>query len=136
MFNAVLYAKRTGIAWHYLPHGFPPHATVYGYFAAWSKQGIFTDLNYQLTGLVRAITAAPSNPLRPSETNPRRDDLRQRPTGHPGHRRRQEIVGRERGIITDTFGLLLAVIVTAASASDSASDSNLPKLTKTGSTPD
>jgi hypothetical protein len=48
----------------------------------------------------------------------------QRPTGHPGHRRRQEIVGRERGIITDTLGLLLIDLLSH------------PTLTKTGSTPD
>ena len=30
----------------------------------------------------------------------------------------KKIIGRERGIITDTLGLLLAVIVTAASVSD------------------
>ena len=53
IFNAILYVNRTGIAWRYLPHDFPPHATVYGYFALWSKEGIFTELNYQLTGLVR-----------------------------------------------------------------------------------
>lgn len=34
IFNAILYVNRTGIAWRYLPHDFPPHATVYGYFAA------------------------------------------------------------------------------------------------------
>ena len=53
IFNAILYVNRTGIAWRYLPHDFPPYRTVYGYFAAWSKEGIFTELNYQLTGLVR-----------------------------------------------------------------------------------
>ncbi len=53
IFNAILYINRTGIAWRYLPHDFPPYRTVYGYFAAWSKEGIFTELNYQLTGLVR-----------------------------------------------------------------------------------
>jgi transposase len=53
IFNAILYLNHTGIAWRYLPHDFPPHATVYGYFAAWSKEGIFTELNYDLTGLVR-----------------------------------------------------------------------------------
>ncbi|MFE2721489.1 transposase [Kitasatospora sp. NPDC059327] len=30
--NAILYVARTGIAWRYLPHDFPPHTTVYGYF--------------------------------------------------------------------------------------------------------
>ena len=53
IFNAILYVNRTGIAWRYLPHDFPPHATVYGYFALWSREGIFAELNYHLTGLVR-----------------------------------------------------------------------------------
>lgn len=33
-FNAILYVNRTGITWRYLPHSFPPHATVYAYYAA------------------------------------------------------------------------------------------------------
>ncbi len=28
--NAILYVNRTGIAWRYLPHDFPPWQTVYG----------------------------------------------------------------------------------------------------------
>ena len=28
--NAILYVNRTGIAWEYLPHDFPPFKTVYG----------------------------------------------------------------------------------------------------------
>jgi transposase len=28
IFNAILYLNRTGIAWKYLPHDFPPHHTV------------------------------------------------------------------------------------------------------------
>jgi transposase len=53
IFNAIFYLNRTGIPWRYLPHDFPPYRTVYGYFAAWSKEGIFTELNYELAGLVR-----------------------------------------------------------------------------------
>src|SRR5882757_1267730 len=53
IFNAILYVNRTGIPWRYLPHDLPPYRTVYGYFAAWSKEGIFAELNYDLTGLVR-----------------------------------------------------------------------------------
>jgi len=30
IFNAILYVNRTGIVRRYLPHDFPPHATVYG----------------------------------------------------------------------------------------------------------
>jgi transposase len=53
IFNAILYVNRTGIAWRYLPHDLPPYQTVYAYFAAWTKEGVFTELNHDLTGLVR-----------------------------------------------------------------------------------
>ncbi|WP_051820340.1 IS5/IS1182 family transposase [Streptomyces sp. NRRL S-920] len=46
-------------------------------------------------------------------------DLHEHPRQEPGHRRGQEIVGRKRSIITDTLGLLLAVLVTAAGVQDS-----------------
>ncbi len=39
--DAILYVDRTGIPWRYLPHDFAPWETVYGYFAAWQKDGIF-----------------------------------------------------------------------------------------------
>ncbi|MFI0793626.1 transposase [Micromonospora rubida] len=37
--NAILYVARTGIAWEYLPHGFPPARTVYDYYAKWEAGG-------------------------------------------------------------------------------------------------
>jgi len=40
IFNAILYLNRTGIPWRYLPHDFPPHGTVYSYYAAWRDEGI------------------------------------------------------------------------------------------------
>ena len=53
IFNAILYVNRTGIAWRYLPHDLPPWQTVYGSYTAWTKEGLFAELNYQLTGLAR-----------------------------------------------------------------------------------
>src|SRR5437588_6794664 len=53
VFNALLYLNRTGIAWRYLPHDFPPHQSVYGYFAAWTTDGVFADLHHDLTALAR-----------------------------------------------------------------------------------
>lgn len=86
IFNAILYVNRTGIAWRYLPHDFPPHPTVYGYFAAWSEEGILTALNYQLTGLSVTTTAAPPHPPHPSWTA-KASEIHQRPTVHTAHRR-------------------------------------------------
>ena len=47
LMNAILYVDRTGIPWRYLPHDFPPHQTVYGYFAHWEADGIFDQLTLQ-----------------------------------------------------------------------------------------
>ncbi len=61
VFNAILYVNRTGIAWKYLPHDFPSYNTVYAYYAAWRDEGIFAQLNYELTGLARVKEAAGPN---------------------------------------------------------------------------
>jgi transposase len=139
IFNAILYVNRTGIAWRYLPHDFPPHATVYGYFALWSKEGIFTELNYHLTGLVRdhhGRAAEPTASIMDTQSVKTSTNV---PLETQGIDAGKKIVGRKRGIITDTLGLLLAVIVAAASVSDNAIGNSLldqattthPAMTKT-----
>jgi len=139
IFNAILYVNRTGIAWRYLPHDFPPHPTVYGYFALWSKEGIFTELNYNLTGLVRdhhGRTTEPTASIMDTQSVKTSANV---PLDTQGTDAGKKIVGRKRGIITDTLGLLLAVIVTAAGVSDNAIGNDLldqatttyPTLTKT-----
>lgn len=139
IFNAILYVNRTGIAWRYLPHDFPPHATVYGYFALWSKEGIFTELNYHLTGLVRdhqGRTTEPSASIMDTQSVKTSTNV---PAASQGIDAGKKIVGRKRGIITDTLGLLLAIIVTAASVSDNTignalldqATTDYPTLTKT-----
>jgi transposase len=139
IFNAILYVNRTGIPWRYLPHDFPPHPTVYGYFTAWSKEGVFTDLNYDLTGLVRdhhGRATAPTASIMDTQSVKTSHNV---PADSQGIDAGKKIVGRKRGIITDVLGLLLAVVVTAASASDNAIGRDLldlatdthPTLTKT-----
>ena len=117
----------------------PIHATVYGYFAAWSKEGIFTELNYNLTGLVRdhhGRTIQPTASIMDIQSVKTSTNV---PIATQGTDAGKKIVGRKRGIITDTLGLLLAVIVTAASVSDNLIGMHLleqattthPTLTKT-----
>lgn len=118
IFNAILYVNRTGIAWRYLPHDLPPWQTVYWYFKTWGDDGIFTDLNYGLNGLVRhksGRTTTPSASIMDTQSVKTSTNV---PTATQGIDAGKRIVGRKRGIVTDTLGLLLAVIVTAASASD------------------
>jgi len=61
--NAVLYLLRTGCAWDYLPHDFPPSDTVYGYFRQWEAEGTLERLHATLRRRVREAegrAAAPS----------------------------------------------------------------------------
>ena len=118
--NAILYVNRTGIAWRYLPHDLPPWQTVYWYFKTWTDDGIFTDLNYNLNGLVRnksGRTGTPTASIMDTQSVKTSTNV---PTATQGIDAGKRIVGRKRGIVTDTLGLLLAVIVTAASVSDNA----------------
>ncbi|MFJ2186425.1 IS5 family transposase [Kitasatospora sp. NPDC087861] len=101
VFNTILYINRTGIPWTYLPHDFPNHGTVYAYYAAWYDEGIFAQLNYDRLG----------------DRHPEHEDLHQRALDQYTAKK---IVGRKRGILTDTIGLILAVTVTAASLSENA----------------
>ncbi|GAA1694012.1 IS5-like element ISSco3 family transposase [Nonomuraea maheshkhaliensis] len=118
IFKAILYLNRTGVAWAYLPHDFPPHGTVYSYYAAWRDEGIFAQLNYDLTGLARVKEGRDPEPTAAvidtqtikTSTNP--------PITTQGTDAAKKIVGRKRSVATDALGLLLAVVVCAASVSE------------------
>src|SRR4051812_12916540 len=51
--NAILYLVRSGCQWRMLPHEFPPWKSVYGYFAAWKKDGTLDRLHDELRGDLR-----------------------------------------------------------------------------------
>lgn len=118
--DAILYVDRTGIPWRYLPHDFAPWETVYGYFAAWQKDGIFEQLNGLLRQLVRMAEGWDTEPsacvldARSVKTSANAPAVGQ------GIDAGKKIAGRRRHIGVDTLGLLLAVWVTAASVSDNA----------------
>lgn len=118
--DAVLYVDRTGIPWRYLPHDFAPWETVYGYFAAWQKDGVFDQLNGVLRRLVREAegrNGKPSACLLDAQSFKTSANV---PAAGQGIDAGKKIAGRKRHIGVDTLGLPLAVLVTAASVSDNA----------------
>ncbi len=118
--DAILYVDRTGIPWRYLPHDFAPWETVYGYFAAWQKDGVFDQLNGLLRRLVRKAEgrdAEPSACILDAQSIKTSANV---PAAGQGIDAGKKIAGRKRHIGVDTAGLLLAVLVTAASVSDNA----------------
>ncbi|MFF9178686.1 IS5 family transposase [Streptomyces sp. NPDC014793] len=117
--NAILYVDRTGVQWRYLPHDFPHWNTVYGYFAKWQQEGVFAQLNGLLRRLLRqqeGRDAEPSACVIDAQSVKTSTSV---PASSQGIDAGKKIVGRKRSIITDTLGLLLAVLVTAASVQDS-----------------
>ncbi|MFD9510357.1 IS5 family transposase [Streptomyces mirabilis] len=123
--NAILYVDRTGVQWRYLPHDFPPWETVYGYFAKWQKEGVFPQLNGLLRELVRhkeGRSTQPSACVIDAQSVKTSTSV---PATSQGTDAGKKIVGRKRSIVTDTIGLLLAVLVTAASVQDSVAGTRL-----------
>jgi transposase len=94
--NAIFHVNRTGIPWKYLSHDFPPHTTVYSYYAAWRDEGIFAQLNVDLTAFARVKAGARSaaHPRRHRYTE--REDFHQ-PTHHDPGNRRRDPPGQFRG---------------------------------------
>lgn len=118
--DAVLYIDRTGIPWRYLPHDFAPWETVYGYFAAWQRDGIFDQLNGVLRRLVREAEGREGEPSACVVDAQSVKTSANVPAASQGIDAGKKIAGRKRHIGVDTLGLLLAVLVTAASVSDNA----------------
>jgi len=51
--DGIFYLVRGGCAWRMMPHDFPPHQTVYGWFRKWRRDGTWERLNEVLRGAVR-----------------------------------------------------------------------------------
>ncbi|MZE54804.1 IS5 family transposase, partial [Streptomyces sp. SID5770] len=120
VFNAILYINRTGIPWKYLPHDFPSHGTVYAYYAAWRDEGVFAQLNYDLTGLARVKEGRKAEPTASVIDTQSVKTSTNVPLTSQGTDAAKKIVGRKRGILTDTIGLILAVTVAGAGLSENA----------------
>jgi transposase len=116
--DAILSVDRTGIPWRYLPHEYPPWATVYSCFARWQKDGVFEQLSGLLRRLARIAGGRDPGPAACVIDSQSVKTAATVPATTQGTDAAKKIVGRKRSIITDTPGLLLMVLVTAASVQD------------------
>lgn len=114
--NAILSVTVGGIQWRMLPHEFPPWATVYGYFWRWRNTGVWQRLHDPFRAQVRQQAGRHKHP-----TAGCLDSQSVKTTHVPGERgydAGKQVNGRKRHLLVDTLGLLLAVVVTAASVQD------------------
>lgn len=118
--NAILYVNRTGIAWEYLPHDFPPYKTVHSYFTRWAADGTTEKIHNLLRGKVRQAAGRDPEPTAAIIDSQSVKTSSNVPEASQGIDAGKKIKGRKRHLATDVLGLLLVVIVTAASISDTA----------------
>jgi putative transposase len=125
--DAIFYLLRTGCQWRYLPKDFPPKSTVWKYFDEWRRNGTLNEIHDALRKKVRSAEK-PYQPRTTASVDSQSIDAtcggEQR--GRDNHK---NVNGRKRHIVVDSMGLLLAVLVTAASVDDAkAAQALFPRL--------
>lgn len=114
--NAIFYRLRTGCAWTMLPHDLPPRSTVFEYFIRWRNNGTIGRLHDALRVAVR--TQAGREPTASAALLDSQFAKTTQTRGERGYDAGQKVKGRNRHILVDTLGLLIAVVITAASVQD------------------
>ena len=116
--DAIFYVVDNGIKCRALPTDFPPWSTVYNYFAGWQAAGVTSDVLDGLRDRVRlreGRAAVPSAAIIDSASVKAAETVSAASRGYDAGKK---INGRKRHIAVDTLGLLLCVLVTAASVQD------------------
>jgi len=116
--NAILYVVRTGCAWRLLPKEYPPWQTVFWYFKRWQAEGSLDRLHDALRDRLRDADGRDpmvSAGIVDAQSVKGADTVSSATRGYDAGKK---VNGRKRHIVVDTLGLLLVVMVTAASVQD------------------
>ena len=115
--NAIFYVLVEGIRWRSLPGDFPAWQTVYTYFRQWRKDKTWIEIHDRLrewTRIEQERHRSPSEAIIDSQSVKSAAMVSQA----VGYDAGKKIKGRKRFAAVDTLGLVLRVVVTAASVGE------------------
>ena len=116
--DAIRYLVKEGISWRAMPADFPPWPTVFGYLRDWQASGVTERMHGQLRDACRIAagrTPGPTAAIIDSQSVKAAEEVARASRGYDAGKK---INGRKRHIAVDVLGLLLTVLVTAASVQD------------------
>ena len=116
--DAIRYLTHNGPVWRALPADFPPAGTVYWWMDKWQRDGSAERMHDELRDRIRLAAgrnAAPTAAVIDSQSVKGSEMIARTRRGYDAGKK---VNGTKRHIAVDTAGLLLTVLVTAASVQD------------------
>jgi transposase len=116
--NAIRYLTHNGPVWRALPADFPPAGTVYWWTDKWQADGSTERMHDDLRDRVRLAAGRKARPSAAVIDSQSVKGSEMIAAGRRGYDAAKKINGTKRHIAVDTLGLLLTMLVTAASVQD------------------
>ena len=118
MLDAIRYVTDNGIKWRAMPTDFPAWDRVYAFFRRWREKGLVKEFHDRLRDKAREDQGRDPEPTAAIIDSQSVKGAASVPAGSRGYDGGKKINGRRRHVITDSVGLLLMVLVTAANVTD------------------